>query len=138
MERGLITQEQLCLPSLLQQQCVLPETLPFPLSKSREASAEMRESALRPQDVAQGSWVCRGASWDSNSRKRSPRGEFSSQERSIQGCGGGRGICKSSNKHQTSPFIPHSFGGGEQRRHLYLGNSETKITLNPALFLLIA
>lgn len=35
-------------------------------------------------------------------------------------------------------FIPHSFGGGEQRSHLYLGNSETHITLNPALFLLIA
>lgn len=34
-------------------------------------------------------------------------------------------------------FIPHSFGGGKQKSHLYLGNNETQITLNPALFLLI-
>lgn len=39
---------------------------------------------------------------------------------------------------RPSHFISHSFGGGELRSHLYLGNSETHITLNPALFLLIA
>lgn len=73
-------------------------------------------------------------------RKKSPRGKFSSQERSLRGWRGrGRGEASVSHITNTRPlhFIPHSFGGGEERRHSYLGKSETQIILNPALFPLI-
>lgn len=111
---------------------------PFPLSKSRKASAERRKSAHSPEKVAQGSWARQGLLGAQTQEEEEPQRSFLCRKEASEAVvGEGASV---SHIRTTRPyhFIPHSFGGGEQRNRLYLGNSETHITLNPALFLLIA
>ena len=98
----------------------------------------MRDSALSPEEAARGAGLERGASWGSNLRgRRAPEERvFFFTEKKHRGPWGGASVSHLTNTRPLS-FVPHSFGGGKQRSHLYLGNSEIQIILNPALFLLI-
>lgn len=78
---------------------------PFPLRESRKFSAGMKESALSPEHVVQGCWACGGLLGPQIRGRRAPenflpRKEASRGDRGMEG----KGICKSYNKHQTSPF----------------------------------
>lgn len=97
-----------------------------------------RDERTNPQ-----TWGCRESVLQRDTRGSIPRGPRLLEEtfpyrREASRVVVGEGA-SASHITNTRPlhFIPHSLGGGEQRNHLYLGNSETQITVNPALFLLI-
>lgn len=86
------------------------------------------------QDEELGLYKLLGA--QSSEAEKSHR-KFPLKERSIMAMvGEGASVSHITNTRPLR-FIPHSLGGGEQKNHLCLGNSETQITVNPALFLLI-
>lgn len=65
-------------------------------------------------------------------REKSPRGVFfaGKKHQVLEAAGKGWGVgwgASVSHRTNTRPLHlrPHSFAGGEQRRHLYLGTSET-------------
>lgn len=65
---------------------------------------------------------------------RSPGGNFFQEKKKKKRDGGG-GVCKSYNKHQTSPFYTSFLGWGPAEEPCLWGNGETQITMNPALSL---